>query len=99
MIKPITPQEALNYNHIPDEVMIIWNIFVAKAIKGNGVIYQEDVINTITKETDYSRDDIFKCNLLDVEELYRKVGFEVTYDKPAYNETYEATFTFKIPKW
>ena len=31
---------------------------------------------------------------LDVEDLYRSVGWRVTYDKPGYNETYDATFTF-----
>ncbi len=31
---------------------------------------------------------------LNVEELYRAQGWTVTYDKPGYNESYPATFTF-----
>lgn len=35
---------------------------------------------------------------LDVEDVYRAAGWEVTYDKPGYNETYDATFTFRSAK-
>jgi len=32
---------------------------------------------------------------LDIEPLYRKFGWNVNYDKPAYNETYDGFYTFK----
>ena len=38
---------------------------------------------------------IFKCNWLDVEEIFRKAGWIVEYDKPGYNESYAATFNFR----
>lgn len=41
-----------------------------------------------------ARTQIFEEHWLDVEPLYERYGWKVTYDKPAYNETYEANFTF-----
>ncbi len=42
-----------------------------------------------------SSSEIYERHLLDVEPSYRAEGWEVEYDKPGYNETYEATFTFR----
>ena len=42
--------------------------------------------------------DIFTNNWLDIEPLYEDIGWKVTYDKPGFNETYEATFTFDKKK-
>lgn len=41
---------------------------------------------------------IFENNWLDIEPVYRKVGWIVEYDSPGYCESYPATFTFKLPK-
>jgi hypothetical protein len=41
------------------------------------------------------KQQIFDDNLLDVEEVYEKAGWKVEYDKPAFNESYPATFTFR----
>ena len=41
---------------------------------------------------------IFKKGWLNVEEMYREAGWQVTYDRPAYNETGYAYFYFKVPK-
>ena len=38
---------------------------------------------------------LFENHYLDVEELYRQEGWLVTHDKPGYDETYPATFTFE----
>lgn len=40
------------------------------------------------------RDELFDKGWMDIEPIYRKSGWRVEYDKPAYNETYPATFTF-----
>lgn len=37
---------------------------------------------------------VYGKQYLDVEDIYRKEGWKVVYDKPAYCETYEPTFTF-----
>lgn len=40
------------------------------------------------------RREVFSEGWLNVEDAYRAAGWKVEYDKPGYNETYEATFTF-----
>lgn len=37
---------------------------------------------------------IFAEKWLDVEEIFRQVGWSVSYDNPAYNESYEPSWTF-----
>lgn len=37
---------------------------------------------------------IYKKGWLNVEEAYREKGWDVTYDKSGYNETYRALFVF-----
>ena len=44
------------------------------------------------------RKTIFDNHWLDIEPIYRKEGWIVEYDKPAYCENYAANFTFKIPE-
>jgi len=41
------------------------------------------------------REKMFADHYLDVEGLYKKAGWVVIYDKPGYNENYEASWTFK----
>lgn len=42
------------------------------------------------------RETIFRRGYLNVEEAYREQGWSVVYDKPGYNETYDASFEFKV---
>jgi len=44
------------------------------------------------------RAKIFSEHWLDVEDAYRKAGWTVRYDKPGYNESYDANFTFSVRK-
>ena len=43
-----------------------------------------------------SKPEYLPC--FDVEDIYEKAGWDVTYDTPGYNETYEPKFTFKPSK-
>ena len=44
-----------------------------------------------------SADKICEEGWLDVEDVYRKAGWEVIYDAPGYNESfYEPSFEFRI---
>jgi len=44
--------------------------------------------------TGKTRDEVFDKGWLNIEPMYRAAGWKVVYDKPAYNESYEPTFTF-----
>jgi hypothetical protein len=98
MIKPISPDDvvAVKEHIIPDYVFEAFNYLIAKNFKNEkSVVGQSDVINHILKlKNDIDKNYIFNNHLLDVEDIYRKEGWNVVYDKPAYCETYEATFTF-----
>lgn len=55
----------------------------------------DKAIELIQFELGLSRQEIFDNRLLDVEDVFRSQGWKVEYDKPGYNESYPATFTFR----
>ena len=102
--KPITPekvQEKFLIN-IPDIIIDVVNDLIVKnwdPSSKEAVVEQEEIVSTVLKKTStIRRDEIFNRNWLDFEDLYRQNGWDVEYDKPAYCETYEPTFTFKKKK-
>jgi len=101
-VKPITPDEVTSGRKIPDEVIVAFNTLIEKNWDGErSVIGQRDAIDEILRNFSgrippMTKDYIFDNHYLDVEGIFSNVGWKVTFDKPAYNETYEATFTFRI---
>jgi hypothetical protein len=98
MSQPITPKEALqNFSPLPPEVYDSFNELIQKALNGNrAVVYQNEAADLVCSKLGISRRELFDRRLLDVEQSYRAAGWKVEYDKPGYNESYEATFTFVI---
>lgn len=97
-VKPIRPDEARKKKAtvIPDAVIEIFNELIVKNLSGNrAVIRQDDVVSLIVSRMDVTRADVFDKHWLDVEAIYEEAGWKVEYDKPGFNETYPATFTFK----
>lgn len=43
-----------------------------------------------------TRDQLYAEQMLDFEEVFRSHGWKVSYDRPAYNENYEASFKFSV---
>jgi hypothetical protein len=98
---PITPKEveATKSGLIPDEVFQIFNALIARDWDGHkAIVKQNEVVERVCQTLAISRMDAFDRHLLDVEAAYRSAGWDVEYDKPAYNESYEAFFTFKKGK-
>ena len=96
-MKAITPQEASKSRvcSIPDAVFKVFNdMIVANFDDREASFCQEEVVKVLVKKG-YKRNEIYENNWLDVEPFYRKAGWKVEYDKPGYNETYPATFTFR----
>lgn len=99
-VEPISPDEAIEAKVFPDEVMTGWNNVIAENLRnGRSAFTQDAAIKAIMaafraagKRT--TRAKIFDKGWLDVEGTYRKAGWKVEYDKPGYNETYAANFTF-----
>lgn len=100
MIKPISPQEAVTHATLPDWVIQGINNAILLHCKGSKqfTIKQLHIVDEMMKVAPEgtTRDSIFKEGYLDFENIYRKAGWEINYDKPGYNEThYDAFFEFK----
>jgi len=92
-MRPITPNEAIKA--LPDEVIEAFNDLICENIDGKTAkITQNQAVDRITAKLEIPRDAVFKRGYLDIEDIYRKAGWKVDYDKPGYNETYEGFFTF-----
>jgi F420-dependent methylenetetrahydromethanopterin dehydrogenase len=97
-IKPITPVEAMMSQRKgfvpPSEVIEAFNDLILRNLScsGTATIYQDDAIKEIVKKG-LTRFQIFpdhsRC-LLDIEDAYRKSGWNVVYNK-SYREFW--TFT------
>ena len=101
MIKPIRPDNVVGIKakRLPPEVISSFNHLIAKNyLNGKATVKQDDVIKLILSKTNYERHEIFERKMLDIENIYEEAGWEVTYDKPGYNESYAATFEFRIKK-
>jgi hypothetical protein len=96
-VRPITPAEVadLQQELLPPEVLEVFNRCIGEtALHGNAIVLQEDVVDALVRRG-LERSVIFKKGWLNVEDIYRQAGWEVLYDKPGYNESYAASFTFK----
>ena len=100
-VEPISPEDIPEARAavIPPEVIEAFNYMIAlKFSGGRAVIRQDDVLERICSTLNVSRETVFNKHYLDVEDIYRDKGWSVTYEKPGYNETYPATFTFATKK-
>jgi hypothetical protein len=99
MIKPIKPEDVPHrkLDALPDFVVEIWNELIAKNwVNSKSCVKQEEVISLLLCRADDStkREDVFKNNWLYIEPIYEAQGWDVVYDRPAYNESYPASFVF-----
>jgi hypothetical protein len=103
MAGPIKPDEVGKQKtaRIPEEVFEAFNELIAQHWNGSSAtIIQSEVANIAVEKLkvrmpEITRQTLFDENWMDVEESYRMAGWTVEYDKPGYNETYEANFTFR----
>jgi hypothetical protein len=92
-----------------DETIEAFNKLIQDNWDGSkAIIYQNDVVDLIiskratnsgldSDDFNYSRcrELIFAAHQLDIESIYQDKGFKITYDKPAYSESYKAYFIFE----
>lgn len=94
MAKPISPKSKFA-KKFPDQVIEAFNELIAKNMRdGEAKVSQDEVVALIVSKMGVDRADVFDNSWLDVESLYEKHGWTVTYDKPAYYESYGAFFVF-----
>ena len=96
-LKPITPKDVAKQklDVFPDAVIEAFNeVIAAHYSNGSATITQKEVVERMVAKG-LKKDNIFDKGWLDVEDVYRKAGWTVKYDKPGYNESYEPIFIFK----
>lgn len=95
----ISPKDitAHKRNTIPEFVFDAFNELIAADFNGSvATVKQSEVIERIlADQIDLDRQTIFSRGWLNIEDVYDAVGWRVVYDKPSYNETYEAYWMFK----
>lgn len=91
--RPIGPDDV--QKSIPDFVIEAVNELINEKHKDGGFnILQSLIKDRIMSKTEQD----FDWAWMDFEPIYRNAGWNVSYDKPAYCETYEAYFTFSKRK-
>jgi len=102
-VQPIKPSEVskLKQTLLPDYVLEAFNELIAKEWDDRSAIIDQDDIVTLIKQkratslnSEQVEDQLFDNNWLDVEPIYRLAGWKVEYDKPGYNESGRAYYTF-----
>lgn len=97
-VGPLEPNEVAEakQEQIPAEVFEVFNTLITENFSsGQAVVKQKDVV-ALMKEVGIDTAEAFKRGWLDIEEIYMKAGWDVEYDKPGYNETYDAYFIFSV---
>ncbi len=97
MVQPIKPSEVILKKalFIPDEVIEAFNELIAKKWNGTlAIIKQNEIVELVGAKLSLDSVRPFDRNWLNVEDIFRDVGWMVVYDKPGFNEQYGATYTF-----
>lgn len=95
-VRPIRPSELAKRKKavLPNAVLEAFNELIAQHFSGGSATIKQDDVVTLMVKKGLKRKEVFERHWLDIEEVYRAEGWNVEYDKPAYNESYPATFTF-----
>lgn len=103
-MKPISPIEAKGkkIETIEPEIIEATNELIIERLSGRRAeVLQKDIVaryKVVCKRKSkrpLSEDVLYKKHQLDIEDVFRQAGWSVTYDKPGYNESYDASFIFK----
>ena len=102
MTKALSPTEVeiqskqFRRDRIPPEVVQVVNDMLIEEYGTGGVVtlLQKDIIARVREVTGLTNDTIYARKFMDFEDVFRAAGWKVVYDKPSYNEDYEANFKF-----
>ena len=89
----LSPDEVTE-SGIPQDVIDVVNQLIQENLIGKeSKFLLKDVVARLV-ERGWKKEILFKNHYLDFEPVFRKIGWIVEYDDPAYNDDYEASFTF-----
>lgn len=93
-MQPIRPDEV--QCEIPDGVIEAFNDLIRDAWNGREAVFSlQAALRAASAKTGLGHDLLLEKHSLDVEHLYRAVGWIVEFHKPTYNEPGEPWFTFR----
>lgn len=95
MSGPILPKDVNPGGVIPEEVFDTFNGLIQDRFTNGSAIIPKNLVVCELVGLGYTETQIYHNHFLDVEDAYRAVGWDVTYDKPGRGESYEAFYTFK----
>ena len=93
-VRPITPKEASAGGNIPDVVLETVNDYLKARGSMDRIVLTQNELLTLLEGKGVNRREAFEKGWLNFEEVYRAAGWDVEYDKPGYNESSSAFFTF-----
>lgn len=97
-VLPIRPSQvaANKASVLPAAVIQAFNTLITRAWDGRSAMVYQHQATALMKELDPELTDerIREEHLLDVEVVYRRHGWRVTYEKPAWNESGHPFYTF-----
>lgn len=98
-IEPLRPEQIASNmkEYLPEEVIQVFNdLIVEHWDSQQATIQQKDALDCICNALTVTSDHVIKKHWLDVETVYKEVGWEVEYHKPAYNDVaFEPYYIFK----
>ena len=100
MTEPISPEEvgAMKLGSLPEYIFDAFNQLIIDNWNANSYrssFKLKDVVAKLRANVkDFSCQEAYDKNWFDVEPYYREKGWEVEFDKPAYNENYDSCFLF-----
>lgn len=98
MAEPIRPEDVADVKRqvIPDVVIEAFNKLIALNFTGGrATVKQDDVISAIVNNSTLSRQELFDKGYLNVEEVFRRAGWKVSYTKPDCTEQFPSYFEFR----
>ena len=98
MTKPITPKdvESAKTSHTLPLIIEAANELIVEKWNGYNATFTLRELGTRARaKLGMQEDQEFERGQLDIEPIFRKAGWIVEYDRPGYNENYEAHFIFK----
>ena len=106
MSKPITPQEAKEFynDNFPSFVIEAVNSLIrtnyrptSQSFNLKVSVVKSAIVNAVSNYNDEHGSSImFQDYYLDFENIYKRFGWKVSFDRAGYNESYESFYTFEV---
>lgn len=99
-IKPISPNEVqeVKNSKIPEGIIKIFNDLITKEWNGYMASFTLKEATKACEDAGIDMKEVYSNRWLDIEPLYRSLGWNVKWDKPGYNESYDSYWEFTKKK-